>query len=179
MCRKHCNSKILLCQNKSWLDKGIKTKHAKYFLQHINVTLKLTDGLLSSRNGVSILCGTCLLPFCFFLAKILLIYFNIIPEIFCEWIKKQIIKCMEKIKHQISLLKSFWKCAIWFYCPCPHTHLCVCMCVCLSMCVEPMDVDRSCPSLDHHTSLVRVLRGHSSEVFTCAWSPTADILVSG
>lgn len=38
---------------------------------------------------------------------------------------------------------------------------------------------------DEHTSTlvdpsrVTVLRGHSSEVFTCAWSPVANIIVSG
>ena len=59
--------------------------------------------------------------------------------------------------------------------------MCVYVCACMYMYVytEPMEVERSSSSLDHHASLVRVLRGHSSEVFTCAWSPTADILVSG
>ena len=45
---------------------------------------------------------------------------------------------------------------------------------------EPMDLDRSqSASLDLPTNQVTVLTGHESEVFTCAWSPTADIIVSG
>ena len=48
-----------------------------------------------------------------------------------------------------------------------------------------MDLDRhpsavAGPSaLDLPSSRVTVLRGHQSEVFTCAWSPVADIIVSG
>ena len=46
---------------------------------------------------------------------------------------------------------------------------------------EPMDVDsnKASSAVDHPSSLVQVLRGHSSEVFTCAWSPVANILVTG
>ena len=42
---------------------------------------------------------------------------------------------------------------------------------------EPMEVDRHSTVLD--SSKITVLRGHSSEVFTCAWSPMANIIVSG
>lgn len=55
---------------------------------------------------------------------------------------------------------------------------------------DPMDVDRqgapptgsaggAGPSLDLPQSKVAVLRGHQSEVFTCAWSPQGDSIVSG
>ena len=45
---------------------------------------------------------------------------------------------------------------------------------------EPMDIDhdQSAP-LDLPSNQVTVLKGHESEVFTCAWSPSADIIVSG
>ena len=48
-----------------------------------------------------------------------------------------------------------------------------------------MEVDRHSsaaaapPSTDLPPSRVTVLRGHESEVFTCAWSPSGDIIVSG
>ena len=43
-----------------------------------------------------------------------------------------------------------------------------------------MDVDRDQGApLDLLTNQVTVLTGHESEVFTCAWSPSADIIVSG
>ena len=32
---------------------------------------------------------------------------------------------------------------------------------------------------DHPSNLVQTLRGHTSEVFTCSWSPVANILVTG
>ncbi len=32
---------------------------------------------------------------------------------------------------------------------------------------------------DHPSNLVQILRGHTSEVFTCSWSPIANILVTG
>lgn len=35
------------------------------------------------------------------------------------------------------------------------------------------------PSLDLPVSKVTVLHGHQSEVFTCAWNPQGDIIVSG
>ena len=45
---------------------------------------------------------------------------------------------------------------------------------------EPMDVDRGPPALlDLPTNQVTILTGHESEVFTCAWSPSDDIIVSG
>ena len=50
-----------------------------------------------------------------------------------------------------------------------------------------MDVDHHAPSsggsatssLDVTSSKVTVLRGHQSEVFTCAWNPEGDTIVSG
>ena len=44
-----------------------------------------------------------------------------------------------------------------------------------------MEVDggKGAGSLDLPTNQVTVLTGHKSEVFTCAWSPSADIIVSG
>ena len=54
--------------------------------------------------------------------------------------------------------------------------------------IEPMDVDRHVPtsggaavvsSFDVPSSKVTVLRGHQSEVFTCAWNPEGDTIVSG
>lgn len=42
---------------------------------------------------------------------------------------------------------------------------------------EPMDIDKGVS--DHPSSLVQVLRGHTSEVFTCSWSPVANVLVTG
>ena len=51
-----------------------------------------------------------------------------------------------------------------------------------------MDVDRhaqpgggssTMPSLDLSPSKVSVLHGHQSEVFTCAWNPQGDVIVSG
>ena len=33
--------------------------------------------------------------------------------------------------------------------------------------------------LDLHPSKVTTLRGHKSEVFTCAWNPQGDTIVSG
>jgi len=52
-----------------------------------------------------------------------------------------------------------------------------------------MDIDRhprqavggtqTMPSLDLSPSKVSVLHGHQSEVFTCAWSPRGDVIVSG
>lgn len=55
---------------------------------------------------------------------------------------------------------------------------------------EPMEVERQAaatssgastttPNLDILSSKVTVLRGHQSEVFTCAWSPEGDTIVSG
>jgi len=50
---------------------------------------------------------------------------------------------------------------------------------------EPMEVERHSsvavvpPSTDVPPGRVTVLRGHESEVFTCAWSPSGDIIVSG
>lgn len=35
------------------------------------------------------------------------------------------------------------------------------------------------PALDLPSSKVTVLRGHQSEVFTCAWNPQGDMIVSG
>ena len=49
----------------------------------------------------------------------------------------------------------------------------------LSFSSDPMDVDKDTRSIDHPPSLVKVLRGHQSEVFTCAWSPVANVIVSG
>ncbi len=42
-----------------------------------------------------------------------------------------------------------------------------------------MDVDNSAGSLDLPFSKVTMLHGHQSEVFTCAWSPQGDTIVSG
>lgn len=45
-----------------------------------------------------------------------------------------------------------------------------------------MDVDRIDASTlpkDHPSNLVKVLKGHESEVFTCAWSPNGNILLTG
>ena len=57
---------------------------------------------------------------------------------------------------------------------------------CLFVTIEPMDIDRqsssiagSTSTLDIPSSKVTVLRGHQSEVFTCAWSPEGDNIVSG
>lgn len=45
---------------------------------------------------------------------------------------------------------------------------------------EAMDIDHDQPAtLDLPSNQVTVLKGHESEVFTCAWSPSADIIVSG
>nr|CAH7749580.1 unnamed protein product [Callosobruchus chinensis] len=41
---------------------------------------------------------------------------------------------------------------------------------------ESMDVDTS---IEIPSSKARVLRGHESEVFICAWNPTTDLLASG
>lgn len=41
---------------------------------------------------------------------------------------------------------------------------------------ESMDVDQS---IEIPPSKATVLRGHESEVFICAWSPTTDLLASG
>ena len=47
--------------------------------------------------------------------------------------------------------------------------------------LEPMDVDHGSESSgqDIPASKVTVLRGHQSEVFTCAWNPEGDTIVSG
>ena len=51
-----------------------------------------------------------------------------------------------------------------------------------------MEVDRhapaattgsAAPTIELASSKVTVLRGHQSEVLTCAWSPVGDIIVSG
>lgn len=42
--------------------------------------------------------------------------------------------------------------------------------------VETMEVDRV---VEVPPNKARVLRGHESEVFICAWSPVSDLLASG
>ena len=50
------------------------------------------------------------------------------------------------------------------------------------LCLESMEIDKSDNAgggIDHPINLVKVLRGHESEVFTCAWSPSGNLLVTG
>ena len=49
--------------------------------------------------------------------------------------------------------------------------------------VEPMSTERNdnvpATVTDHPPNLVKILQGHGSEVFTCAWSPIDNTLVTG